>query len=415
MRLLIRRQTCLRRIWKQSDGKDVLFRVRDSTGLQERKQSLSSLSVTILHQQKQHDNSPGDCSTVSNSTTKDSPDGLDGEDQFTSGNDALTNLYQLMKHFVQQNCVPSYISQFRSQKCDSSSSYTSSQLVKESYDKQNLMLNYMAPAGSQFFEGLETLPEFPVSLDMFPQYNVCGSYQNTPLCGQLLKSHVQHQLSSYFISQRGNGIKVKNPVQSCHVRHYSISKHSNRCSQYSDDRTGRLLSVQYLISTPSVHHLFSSLVIYKNSWHHGMRQTHILSLEPLKACGLMRRWISKKEYNFPELKEDDLVESFMRGGGAGGQAVAKTNNCVVLLHKPTGIQLKVHVSRSLEQNRKKAREMMIEKLDLHFNGENSFAEQKKAEKKKAKQKMKKKAGLVREKMKAFKEGLKKDENGPDEN
>jgi protein subunit release factor B len=38
----------------------------------------------------------------------------------------------------------------------------------------------------------------------------------------------------------------------------------------------------------------------------------------------------------PKIKEDDLDEQFVKGSGPGGQAVNKTNNCVLLLHKPTG-------------------------------------------------------------------------------
>ena len=52
-------------------------------------------------------------------------------------------------------------------------------------------------------------------------------------------------------------------------------------------------------------------------------------------------FISKKTYTWPELKEGDFDEEFMRGSGPGGQSVAKTNNCVVLTHKATGIRIKV--------------------------------------------------------------------------
>jgi protein subunit release factor B len=38
----------------------------------------------------------------------------------------------------------------------------------------------------------------------------------------------------------------------------------------------------------------------------------------------------------PKLKEEELDEQFIKGSGPGGQAVNKTNNCVLLLHKPTG-------------------------------------------------------------------------------
>lgn len=39
----------------------------------------------------------------------------------------------------------------------------------------------------------------------------------------------------------------------------------------------------------------------------------------------------------PKILEADLDEQFVRGSGPGGQSVNKTANCVVLLHKPTGL------------------------------------------------------------------------------
>lgn len=39
---------------------------------------------------------------------------------------------------------------------------------------------------------------------------------------------------------------------------------------------------------------------------------------------------------FPTLREEDLREDFVRGSGPGGQSVAKTNNCVILKHVPSG-------------------------------------------------------------------------------
>ena len=80
----------------------------------------------------------------------------------------------------------------------------------------------------------------------------------------------------------------------------------------------------------------------------------------------------------PELKESDLEESFIRGrfysrepflhltsrtgSGPGGQSINKTNNNVQLLHKPTGIQVKCQETRSLQQNRKIARKILLEKV-----------------------------------------------------
>ena len=81
----------------------------------------------------------------------------------------------------------------------------------------------------------------------------------------------------------------------------------------------------------------------------------------------------------PELKESDLEESFVRGrfpletvvppthhkdpgSGPGGQSINKTNNNVQLLHKPTGIQVKCQETRSLQQNRKIARKILLGKV-----------------------------------------------------
>eukprot|EP00088_Acartia_fossae_P036675 TRINITY_DN37884_c0_g1_i1.p1 TRINITY_DN37884_c0_g1~~TRINITY_DN37884_c0_g1_i1.p1 ORF type:complete len:162 (+),score=13.90 TRINITY_DN37884_c0_g1_i1:347-832(+) len=73
----------------------------------------------------------------------------------------------------------------------------------------------------------------------------------------------------------------------------------------------------------------------------------------------------------PKISEDDLEEKFVKGWGPGGQSVNKTTNAVFLKHLPTGIWIKCHESRSLENNRKLARKLLVEKLDNHLNGEES--------------------------------------------
>ncbi|CAE6515537.1 unnamed protein product [Rhizoctonia solani] len=65
----------------------------------------------------------------------------------------------------------------------------------------------------------------------------------------------------------------------------------------------------------------------------------------------------------PELKEEDLEETFVRGSGPGGQAINKTSSSVSLIHLPTGIRVQCQATRSREQNRKIARKIMLEKLD----------------------------------------------------
>ncbi|KAI9511311.1 RF-1 domain-containing protein [Russula earlei] len=70
-----------------------------------------------------------------------------------------------------------------------------------------------------------------------------------------------------------------------------------------------------------------------------------------------------KERPIPVLNESDLEESFVRGSGPGGQSINKTQNNVQLLHKPTGIRVSCQETRSLEQNRKIARRILLNKLD----------------------------------------------------
>ncbi|KAG9018920.1 hypothetical protein FRB90_008311 [Tulasnella sp. 427] len=65
----------------------------------------------------------------------------------------------------------------------------------------------------------------------------------------------------------------------------------------------------------------------------------------------------------PELREEDLEEMFVRGSGPGGQATNKTSNNVSLIHKPTGIRVTCHQTRSQATNRRIARKMLLEKLD----------------------------------------------------
>ena len=60
--------------------------------------------------------------------------------------------------------------------------------------------------------------------------------------------------------------------------------------------------------------------------------------------------------------EDDLEESFILGGGPGGQKTNKTSSVVRLSHPPSGVAVKVGESRSREDNRWLARRALAEAI-----------------------------------------------------
>jgi len=63
------------------------------------------------------------------------------------------------------------------------------------------------------------------------------------------------------------------------------------------------------------------------------------------------------------IREEDIEESFVRSGGHGGQNVNKTSTCVMLLHRPTGIQVKCQTSRQQGTNRSLARKLLVDKIE----------------------------------------------------
>ncbi|WVQ99523.1 hypothetical protein IAU59_006659 [Kwoniella sp. CBS 9459] len=65
-----------------------------------------------------------------------------------------------------------------------------------------------------------------------------------------------------------------------------------------------------------------------------------------------------------EIPESDLDEKFVKGRGPGGQAINKTNSSVSLTHIPTGIRVQAQPTRSREENRKAARRILAERLEV---------------------------------------------------
>jgi peptide chain release factor len=111
----------------------------------------------------------------------------------------------------------------------------------------------------------------------------------------------------------------------------------------------------------------------------------------------------------PKLDEKDLQEDFVRGNGPGGQAIQKTNNCVVLKHLPTNIVVKHHGTRSLMRNREEARKILIDKLDELINKENSVENQRKVLEKEKSLKNQAKAEKLRKLKLDYKKSLEKSE------
>src|SRR2546426_9920442 len=68
------------------------------------------------------------------------------------------------------------------------------------------------------------------------------------------------------------------------------------------------------------------------------------------------------------VRESDIDESFVRSGGHGGQNVNKTSTCVMLVHRPTGVQVKCQATRQQGLNRFIARRLLLDKIEERKKG-----------------------------------------------
>jgi peptide chain release factor len=62
------------------------------------------------------------------------------------------------------------------------------------------------------------------------------------------------------------------------------------------------------------------------------------------------------------IREEEVVEHFIRSRGAGGQKVNKTSSAVYLKHLPTGLEVKIQKDRSQSINRFLAWRLLAKKI-----------------------------------------------------
>ena len=91
------------------------------------------------------------------------------------------------------------------------------------------------------------------------------------------------------------------------------------------------------------------------------------------------------------IREEDIIERFIRSRGHGGQNVNKVSTCVYLKHLPTGIEVKCQQERSQALNRFFARRIMIQKIENQILGKESAEQQRIAKIKRQKRRRSKRA------------------------
>ena len=103
------------------------------------------------------------------------------------------------------------------------------------------------------------------------------------------------------------------------------------------------------------------------------------------------KWLKEKMESL-NIREEDILEKFIRSSGKGGQKVNKTSSCVYIKHIPTGIEIKRMKDRSQSIHRFLARRELIERIE-RLSGKLTNEDIKRLKAKKQKQKRQKRAAL----------------------
>ncbi|GAB7340769.1 hypothetical protein MBLNU457_7142t1 [Dothideomycetes sp. NU457] len=88
-----------------------------------------------------------------------------------------------------------------------------------------------------------------------------------------------------------------------------------------------------------------------------------LSCPPIRPLSTTTLLHAKPLPPRPVISENDILESFLKGTGPGGQKINKTSSAVQLKHIPSGIVVKCQETRSRSQNRKIARRILGERVE----------------------------------------------------
>jgi len=106
------------------------------------------------------------------------------------------------------------------------------------------------------------------------------------------------------------------------------------------------------------------------------------------------------------INQQDIIEKFVTGGGAGGQKINKTASCVMLKHIPTGTIVRCQKHREQSKNRVSAYKLLILKIEEQIRGKKSELAKRIHKIRKQKQKRSKRAKEKILKDKAHKSAIK---------